>query len=71
MVAMTDQVSGIEGRGRYRALVLRRLVLIFCLLAALFASVAVDMALGPANYPLADVLAALFGPETVSDQPGW
>lgn len=68
MVAMTDQVSGIEGRGRYRALVLRRLLLIFCLLGALFASVAIDMALGPANYPLADVLTALFRPETVSDQ---
>jgi iron complex transport system permease protein len=38
------------------------------LVAALFISVAVDMALGPANYSLSDVLTALFHAETVTDQ---
>ena len=56
------------GGGRYRALAFRRLVLILCLVAALFLSVAVDMALGPANYRLSDVLTALFHPASVDDQ---
>lgn len=68
MAAVAEEIAGIEGRGRYRALVFRRLVMLSGLVAALFVSVAVDMALGPANYPLSDVLTALFHAETVSDQ---
>ena len=68
MVADVDKMAGIEGHGRYRALVLRRILLIAGLCIALFLSVAIDMALGPANYALADVLKALFQPGTVSDQ---
>ncbi len=68
MAAVAEEIAGIEGRGRYRALVFRRLVMLSGLVAALFVSVAVDMALGPANYPLSDVLTALFHSETVSDQ---
>ncbi|CAN7212958.1 iron ABC transporter permease [Pararhizobium sp. LjRoot235] len=56
------------GGGRYRALAFRRMVLILCLVTALFLSVAVDMALGPANYALSDVLKALFQPASVDDQ---
>ncbi|MBZ9655542.1 FecCD family ABC transporter permease [Phyllobacterium lublinensis] len=68
MVPVADRISGAEGHGRYRALVLRRLVLIGGLCVALFLSVAVDMALGPANYALSDVFRALFQPAAVSDQ---
>ena len=56
------------GGGRYRALAFRRTVLILCLVAVLFLSVAVDMALGPANYALSDVLKALFQSASVDDQ---
>jgi len=56
------------GRGRYRALVFRRLLLIAALLGALLLSIAVDMALGPAKYSLTEVLTALFDSETVGDQ---
>ncbi|WP_062208486.1 iron ABC transporter permease [Aureimonas sp. AU12] len=57
-----------SGRGRYRALAFRRIALITALLAALFASVCIDMALGPANYTVAQILQALFSSDTVSDQ---
>ena len=60
MVTVADKIAGTEGHGRYRALVLRRLLLIGGLCIALFLSVAIDMALGPANYTLSDVLKALF-----------
>jgi iron complex transport system permease protein len=55
-------------RGRYRVLALRRIALILALLAVLFASVCVDMALGPANYRVSQVLDSLFRPGAVSDQ---
>jgi iron complex transport system permease protein len=66
-LAMAQPIEDTSG-GRYRALAFRRLVLILCLVAALFLSVAVDMALGPANYTLSDVLTALFHPASVDDQ---
>ncbi|KQT87133.1 iron ABC transporter permease [Aurantimonas sp. Leaf443] len=56
------------GRERYRALTLRRLVLLAALLVALFASVCVDMALGPANYTVAEILRTLFDGASVGDQ---
>ncbi|GGA87570.1 iron-siderophore ABC transporter permease [Brucella endophytica] len=68
MVAATDNSGLRAARDIYRALVFRRAILIAVLVGGLALSVAVDMALGPANYPLADVLTALFQPDTVSDQ---
>ncbi|QFY63746.1 iron ABC transporter permease (plasmid) [Rhizobium grahamii] len=56
------------GRERYRALALRRIVILCLLTAALAFSIAADMALGPANYSLKEVLAALFDPATAGDQ---
>ncbi|MGV8936121.1 MAG: FecCD family ABC transporter permease [Allorhizobium sp.] len=57
-----------EGRGLYRALSLRRIVLITGLLALLGLSVSVDMALGPANFTLGQVLTALFDADSVGNQ---
>ncbi|SJZ87971.1 FecCD family ABC transporter permease [Consotaella salsifontis] len=57
-----------EGRERYRALAFRRIALLSALCAALFASVCVDMALGPANYTISEVLDSLFRSDQVSDQ---
>ncbi|MDO5623234.1 MAG: iron ABC transporter permease [Pseudomonadota bacterium] len=50
---------------RYRRHALRRLVWLGVLLAALAASVVVDVSLGPANLPLADVAHALWAPGEV------
>ncbi|MEX6507179.1 FecCD family ABC transporter permease [Jiella sp. M17.18] len=58
----------LAGRERYRALALRRIVLLSALAAALFASVCADMALGPANYTIAEIFESLFRSEHVSDQ---
>ncbi|MFK0332191.1 FecCD family ABC transporter permease [Rhizobium sp. NPDC090275] len=65
-------VSAIEtsatGRVQYRALALRRIVILLALTIALCFSIALDMALGPANYSLSDVLAALANPGEVAAQ---
>jgi len=65
-------VSAIEtsatGRVQYRALALRRIVILLALTIALCFSIALDMALGPANYSLSDVLAALADPSDVNAQ---
>lgn len=50
------------GRGLYRALVFRRTLLICGLFAALAATVSLDLALGPARYPLDEVISALLFP---------
>lgn len=57
-----------EGRGRYRALAARRIVILCGLAIALALSVAVDIGLGPARYSLKEVLSAIFTPEAVSNQ---
>ncbi|HBF31845.1 iron ABC transporter permease [Rhizobium sp.] len=57
-----------EGREQYRALSAKRTLILASLLVALCVSVAVDMALGPARYTLSQVLAAIFSPESVSNQ---
>ncbi|WP_279482466.1 iron ABC transporter permease [Aureimonas sp. SK2] len=57
-----------EGQGRYRVLAFRRIALLLVLLAALLVSICVDMALGPANYAVGQVLDALFDASSVSDQ---
>ncbi|RCS21863.1 iron ABC transporter permease [Phyllobacterium salinisoli] len=68
-MAVVSEDSGLPAaRDTYRALVFRRSVLIALLVAGLLVSVSVDMALGPANYALVDVLDALFNPGAVSDQ---
>ncbi|WP_018898068.1 iron ABC transporter permease [Rhizobium sp. 2MFCol3.1] len=65
-------VSAIEtsaaGRVQYRALALRRIVILLALTIALCFSIALDMALGPANYSLSDVLSALANPSAVAAQ---
>ncbi|MBO9197924.1 iron ABC transporter permease [Rhizobium sp. 16-449-1b] len=65
-------VSAIEtsttGRVQYRALALRRILILLALTIALCFSIALDMALGPANYSLSDVLAALADPSAVTAQ---
>ncbi len=65
-------VSAIEtsatGRAQYRALALRRILILLALTIALCFSIALDMALGPANYALSDVLAALADPNAVAAQ---
>lgn len=65
-------VSAIEtsatGRVQYRALALRRIVILLALTVALCFSIALDMALGPANYSLSDVLSALADPSAVAAQ---
>ncbi|WP_236551413.1 FecCD family ABC transporter permease [Billgrantia tianxiuensis] len=52
----------------YRALVLRRQLVLVALTAALLLSFCLDLALGPARFSLAEVVSALFSPDTVSQQ---
>ena len=59
--------TGVE-RGRYRALVWRRQLILIALGMALFLSLCVDLALGPARYSLGEVVRALFAPDSVSQQ---
>jgi iron complex transport system permease protein len=56
------------GRDQYRSLAFRRILILAGLACALAISIATDMALGPANYSLSQVLSALFSPDTVGDQ---
>ncbi|WP_025661495.1 iron ABC transporter permease [Rhizobium sp. IBUN] len=58
----------VTGRDQYRALAFRRILILAGLVVALAASMAADMALGPANYSLAEVLSALASPEAAGDQ---
>lgn len=57
-----------EGRGLYRALAWRRIVIIVGFAAALLLSFTVDIAWGPARYALTDVILAIVAPGSVSDQ---
>ncbi|TYC55733.1 iron ABC transporter permease [Rhodobacterales bacterium] len=50
------------GRGLYRDLVLKRILVLCGLLTALAVSLSLDLSLGPARYPLDEVLSALFFP---------
>lgn len=56
------------GREQYRALAFRRILILVALTAALCFSISADMALGPANYALSDVLSALFDPAAAANQ---
>ncbi|MFG6158460.1 FecCD family ABC transporter permease [Halomonas sp. 1390] len=60
--------SAEEKRDFYRALVVRRQLMLAALALALFLSLCVDLALGPARFGLGEVIAALFTPEDVSQQ---
>ncbi|PPC73934.1 iron-siderophore ABC transporter permease [Pokkaliibacter plantistimulans] len=56
------------GRGHYHALVWRRQLILAAMAIALLACLCVDLALGPSNYALADVVKAFYAPEEVSVQ---
>jgi len=68
MVAVSGNQDMTEGRGHYRALTVRRIQLIVLMCCLLALSVAADMALGPANYTLGQVIEALFSPATADTQ---
>ncbi|MEO9529115.1 iron ABC transporter permease [Roseibium sp.] len=59
---VADTGAAGTGRGLYRALAFRRALLICGLMIALATTFCVDLALGPARYPLKEVLGALFFP---------
>ncbi|MDB5506275.1 MAG: iron-siderophore transporter permease protein [Devosia sp.] len=58
----------LEGRGQYRALTRRKLLILAAMTVALCISFAVDLAWGPARYGIDQVVLALFSPGSVSDQ---
>lgn len=60
--------ASLEGRGQYRALTRRKLLILAAMTVALCFSFAVDLAWGPARYGLDQVVMALFNPSAVSDQ---
>lgn len=68
MTVASETLSDIRGGSRYRALAARRILLITALVAALAISVATDMALGPANYSLSQVVTAVLWPASVDIQ---
>ncbi|MBN8413022.1 MULTISPECIES: FecCD family ABC transporter permease [Halomonas] len=57
-----------SGRDAYRSLVLRRQIILAALVAALALSLCIDLALGPARFTLAEVVAALLTPDQVEAQ---
>jgi iron complex transport system permease protein len=59
---------GATGREQYRALAFRRIVILVLLTVSLCLSIAFDMALGPANYSLSDVVSALLDPAAAANQ---
>lgn len=68
MAALGETLPAAEGRGLYRALAYRRILLICGMVVALALSVAFDMALGPARYTLSQVLSALWDSASVDQQ---
>ena len=64
--AVTDRLS--QGRAFYHSQVFRRQMILAALVLALFFSLCIDLALGPARYSLGEVVAALFTPGSVSQQ---
>lgn len=68
MAVTIENAAVLPGRGQYRALAARRILILSGLLAALILSVAVDMGLGPARYTLSEVLAAILSPDTVENK---
>ncbi|MFH1805819.1 MAG: iron ABC transporter permease [Pseudomonadota bacterium] len=68
MSLVTRQDAVVLGSVQYRARSLRRLLIVAGLSSILFLSMAIDLATGPANYPLIDVLRTLFVPDSVPHQ---
>ena len=68
MAVALQENAVLDGRGRYRALAARRVLILACLAVALALSIAVDIGLGPARYSVAEVLSAIFTPGSVSNQ---
>lgn len=66
MSSLTDTV--VVQRETYRRLVLRKRLILGALTVLLMASVLLDLALGPANYSLREVLGALFAPDSAAPQ---
>ncbi|MDN3523942.1 iron ABC transporter permease [Halomonas sabkhae] len=56
------------GRDHYRRLVLRRQLILAGLTLVLLFTLCVDLAMGPARFSLAEVVAALFDPDAASQQ---
>jgi iron complex transport system permease protein len=67
-MAVSAAETTVTGREQYRALAFRRIVILVLLTVALCFSIALDMALGPANYSLSEVLSALADPAGVAAQ---
>lgn len=67
-MASAVPVTTMAGRDQYRAFAFRRIVILCLLAIALLISVAVDMALGPANYRLSEVVQTLLDPATAGEQ---
>jgi iron complex transport system permease protein len=67
-MAVSAAETTVTGREQYRALAFRRIVILVLLTVALCFSIALDMALGPANYSLSEVLSALVDPAGVAAQ---
>jgi iron complex transport system permease protein len=65
-MAVSATETTVTGREQYRALAFRRIVILVLLTVALCFSIALDMALGPANYSLSEVLSALVDPAGVA-----
>lgn len=61
-------MSAVIQRDTYRALVLRKRLILGGLLLLLLCSVLLDLALGPARYSFHEVLGALFAPDSAPAQ---
>ncbi|MTH76563.1 FecCD family ABC transporter permease [Paracoccus aestuariivivens] len=69
MTSKTDpQDQVVAGRDFYRALVIRRQLILVALAAALVLSLCTDLALGPARYSLSEVVTALLRPGSVDER---
>lgn len=68
MMAANTVEAGATGREQYRALAFRRIMILILLTVSLCLSIAFDMALGPANYSLSDVVSALLDPAAAANQ---
>lgn len=64
----TKQLNVEAGSVHYKARSLQRFLLLLTMGGALFLSFAIDLATGPANYPLSDVIATLLDPWSATDQ---
>jgi iron complex transport system permease protein len=67
-MAASPVEAGVTGREQYRALAFRRILILVLLTVSLCLSIALDMALGPANYSLSDVVSALLDPAAAANQ---